>query len=543
MAKSNRLRCPSCGICYEGDIVASETTIISCQNCGASVKLQEEDPDGVFSGALPSELLLLPFGAALILSLLSFWHVFFAVIGFLVLLYLAGVVIFVHRQHREARISLWNSLSHTYSTMKGQVVQLSVKIEEANQRYAKLSELFATIDPDRRDQLAAEITSQLRTLGVLDSISTLADEKETLIAKIADLKSRIVCFEDEELYQNVGLYKPLYDCTDSTTYRKLIEDIRDRQKMMVKGSKATREDVGVATTGSNSGGKKSIRNLEKMILRAFNGECEAIIDRVTSGNLGSISARVTKSFHDINDLCEPFGVSLLNDYLNLKIEELHLCYEYQLKCRDEREEQRKIREEMREQAKLIKEIEEAREKIEKEKTHFDQAIAEIKTRIEAASASEKLQYEAKLREYEEKLFVVMKDKEEVEFREQSTRAGYVYIISNIGSFGESVYKIGVTRRLEPQERIDELGDASVPFGFDVHALIFSEDAPSLEGALHEHFADRAVNRVNPRKEFFRVGLDEIEEVVRTHHNKVVEFTKQAKAEAYRISQAKVRSMA
>lgn len=222
----------------------------------------------------------------------------------------------------------------------------------------------------------------------------------------------------------------------------------------------------------------------------------------------------------------------------MKIEELHLCYEYQMKLKDEREEQRKIREQMREQARLMKEIEEARTKIEKEETHFNQVIAELRARMDSAAASEREKYEAKLKEYEVQLAAVKKDKEEVAFREQSTRAGYVYIISNIGAFGEDAYKIGVTRRLDPQERVDELGDSSVPFDFDVHAMIFSDDAPSLEAALHEHFADRAINKINPRKEFFRVRLDEIEEVVRKHHNKVVEFTKIAKAQDYRLTLAK-----
>lgn len=198
---------------------------------------------------------------------------------------------------------------------------------------------------------------------------------------------------------------------------------------------------------------------------------------------------------------------------------------------------------MREQAKLAKEIEEARKKIEKEETHFNQIIAELQARMEAAAASEKALYEAKLREYQEQLSTVKKDKDEVAFREQSTRAGYVYIISNVGSFGEDTYKIGVTRRLDPQQRIDELGDASVPFDFDVHAMIFSEDAPALEGALHEHFSDRTINKVNDRKEFFRVRLDEIEEVVRAHHNNVVEFTRIAKAEDYRLTLAKERALA
>jgi DNA repair exonuclease SbcCD ATPase subunit len=352
-----------------------------------------------------------------------------------------------------------------------------------------------------------------------------------------------VSFEEEELLQSFGFYKPLYDCADSAAYRQLLEKVRDRQKEMVKERTALRTETVFSIENDRTGGKKIAKNLEKLILRAFNGECDATIDKVTFSNLDAITARITKAYQDLNDLCQVVGISISQAYLNAKIEELHVCYEYQRKLKEEREEQRKIREEMREQARLVKEIEDARKKIEKEETHFNQVIAELQARMDAAAASEKAQYEAKLREYEEQLAAVQKDKEEVAFREQSTRAGYVYIISNLGSFGEDAYKIGVTRRLEPQERIDELGDASVPFDFDVHAMIFSEDAPSLEGALHEHFADRTINKVNPRKEFFRVRLDEIEEVVRTHHNKVVEFTRLAKAEDYRLTLVKERALA
>ena len=310
---------------------------------------------------------------------------------------------------------------------------------------------------------------------------------------------------------------------------------------MVKEKTAVRVSSSFFVEDDKSAGAKIARNLQKLILRAFNGECDATVDNVTFSNVDAIEARIKKSYEDLNDLCEAVGVRIAQPYLNAKIEELHVCYEYQMKLKDEKEEQRKIREEMKEQARLAKEIEGARIKIEKEETHFNQVITDLRERMEAAQATERAQYEAKLREYEAQLATVQKDKEEVAYREQSTRAGYVYIISNIGSFGESVFKIGVTRRLDPQERVDELGDASVPFRFDVHAMIFSEDAPSLEGALHEHFADRSVNKINPRKEFFRVSLDEIEEIVRTHHNKVVEFTKLAKAEDYRLTLAKERA--
>ena len=132
---------------------------------------------------------------------------------------------------------------------------------------------------------------------------------------------------------------------------------------------------------------------------------------------------------------------------------------------------------------------------------------------------------------------VSKDKLDIENREKNTRAGYVYVISNIGSFGEDVYKIGMTRRLEPLDRVKELGDASVPFQFDVHAMIFSDDAPTLENALHKKFADKSVNKINMRKEFFKVSLDDIESEVKKNHNAVVNFTKIAAAKEYRESLA------
>lgn len=141
-------------------------------------------------------------------------------------------------------------------------------------------------------------------------------------------------------------------------------------------------------------------------------------------------------------------------------------------------------------------------------------------------------YADKIKELEEKIKVLEKDKQNVLERETNTRAGYVYIISNIGSFGKDVYKIGMTRRLEPMDRISELSSASVPFPFDVHALIFSEDAPALENTLHKYFKKQEVNKVNQRKEFFKVNLEEIKELVHKEYNNTVHFTDLAAAEQY-----------
>ena len=146
---------------------------------------------------------------------------------------------------------------------------------------------------------------------------------------------------------------------------------------------------------------------------------------------------------------------------------------------------------------------------------------------------EKQLYIDKIQELEEKLRALQADKDNVLEREQNTRAGFVYIISNIGSFGERIFKIGMTRRLEPMDRIAELSSASVPFPFDVHAMIFSEDAPGLETILHQHFDSDRVNKVNPRKEFFRVDLDEIKKVVLENHNATVKFVDIPDATEYR----------
>ena len=146
----------------------------------------------------------------------------------------------------------------------------------------------------------------------------------------------------------------------------------------------------------------------------------------------------------------------------------------------------------------------------------------------------------KVADLEARLGEAAKSIADLDYREANQRAGYVYIISNIGSFGEDVYKIGMTRRLNPQERIDELSGASVPFKFDVHALIFTDDAPRLESALHKAFENRKLNLINPRREFFHVSLEEIEQVVRANYDKSVEFVREADAEQYRRSE-KLRS--
>ncbi|TQX21172.1 DUF4041 domain-containing protein, partial [Clostridioides difficile] len=225
-------------------------------------------------------------------------------------------------------------------------------------------------------------------------------------------------------------------------------------------------------------------------------------------------------------------VSIKENYLNLKIDELYLYYEYLQMKEEEKEEQRALREQMKEEALVQKEIENQKRKLKKEELQFKNELLRLKSTI-PEDENDKLEWEQKINSIEEKLALLSKDLDDVLNREQNTRAGHVYIISNIGSFGENIYKIGVTRRLDPTERINELSSASVPFKYDIHATIFSEDAPKLESALHKAFDNKRVNKVNNRKEFFKVTLDEIRTEVEKNFDKTVEYTKLAEAQEYR----------
>lgn len=207
-----------------------------------------------------------------------------------------------------------------------------------------------------------------------------------------------------------------------------------------------------------------------------------------------------------------------------------------LKKQEEKEEAKRIREELREQQKLEQELRVARDKISKERKHFMAALKDLQERLARTSDEvERANIEVKLNQVTTSCNALDNEERQIDYREQNAKAGYVYVISNIGAFGEGVYKIGMTRRLEPLERIDELGDASVPFGFDVHAMVFSENAPALENKLHQAFQKTRLNKINTRKEFFRADIREIQTIIIANFDASVEFVHEAVAEQYRES--------
>ena len=289
---------------------------------------------------------------------------------------------------------------------------------------------------------------------------------------------------------------------------------------------------------SSDGSKKEINDNKKQILRCFNAECDNFLLALSYKNVDSIRSKVSRSFESLNKIFSVDGIALDNKLLEYKLEELNLVYTYELKKEQEREQQKAIKEQMIEEEKVRREIERQKAKIEKDQTQCNNEVKKLLGYMQKTSSDvEKQLYIDKIKELEDKLKELESAKESVLEREANARAGYVYIISNIGSFGDDIYKIGMTRRLEPMDRVKELSSASVPFEFDVHAMIFSDNAPELENILHKHFEAQSVNRVNLKKEFFHVSLDEIEKVVKENYNNTVEFTRIPVANEYRQTQA------
>ena len=338
-----------------------------------------------------------------------------------------------------------------------------------------------------------------------------------------------------------GLYEPYFDYDTPEKFKDAIKKVRDEQKRMIRDDSAAPCDKDWQVDGSAAEGKKMVKRQTKLMLRAFNSECDAIISKVKWDNVKVSENRIQKAWENINKSGDSISVSITPEYLDLKLRELHLNFEMAVKKQEIKEEQRRIREEMREEEKARRELEKAKKDAEAEEQRYVQALQKAREELEAKHGENTDAFRRQIAELEAQLAEAHEKSQRAISRAQQTRSGHVYIISNIGSFGKHVYKIGMTRRLDPMDRVKELGDASVPFGFDVHGMIYTEDAPTLERELHERFNDRRLNLVNNRKEFFKVSLAEIQEAV-SEKGLEVELTQAVEAQEYRETLAMRREM-
>lgn len=389
--------------------------------------------------------------------------------------------------------------------LKGQIIDLEITI----------SNLSNAIN--ERSSLITNLNSQISSLNI----------------SIAEKQKQLSVFDTDINVLDYGLYKPTFEFANSDLYKAELCKLRDSQKRCIKNDDAVYGNTNWQVNGSVSQGRTMVNNYKKLLLRAFNVECDDIVANVKVSNLERSIERIHKISEQISKLGKTMGIGISPGYVRLKINEVKLALDFQQKKQEEKERQKELRAQEREEAKVLKEIEEERKRLKKEQTHYENALNVILNQIEKNGETAELL--EKKRQLENQINDTLKAIEDVDYREANRKAGYVYIISNIGAFGENVYKIGMTRRLDPLERIYELSDASVPFNFDVHAMIFTEDAPKLETALHNAFEKNKLNKINTRREFFAVTLEEIKSEVRKNFDKTVEWKDIPEAEQYRQS--------
>ena len=384
------------------------------------------------------------------------------------------------------------------------------KFEEARAvKYGKYDELDATIAKCQENLQSTLAACDAEIAAKQREIATLRQQSAEILADT---------YVDQYRYSD-------YDGISSEECRSKLSLLKAQEKEYIRDGKYV--------VSSSSDPKKRAQDNIKQIIRCFNCECDNILLGLSVKSVEACRKKILGSFETLNKLFAADNVSLSKTFLEVKIEELNLVYTYELKKEEERQRQREIKEQLLEDERARKEIERQKQKLEKDQTQCSNEINKLMGYLQSTQSEvEKKLYAEKIQQLEEKKQELEKEKETVLEREANARAGYVYVISNIGSFGKDVYKIGMTRRLEPMDRIKELGSASVPFEFDVHAMIFSEDAPALETALHHKFEKKSVNRVNLKKEFFHVSLDEIERTVKENYNNTVTFTRVPVAREY-----------
>lgn len=408
---------------------------------------------------------------------------------------------------------------------------------------AEVERLTGLLLPEQRDieNLNQQISNLKSTIVGLektinsnnDKIGALSKEVGKLDQEILEKRKQLAIFEVDINALDYGLYKPTFEFANSDLYKEELNKLRDKQKQCIKNDDAAYGNTNWQVNGSVAQGRTMVNNYKKLLLRAFNVECDDIVANVKVSNLDRSIERIEKISEQISKLGKTMAIGISPGYVQLKIDEVKLALDYQQKKQEEKERQKELRAQEREEAKVLKEIEDERKRLKKEQTHYENALKTVLAQIEKNGETDEL-LEKKL-QLESQINDTAKAIEDVDYREANRKAGYVYIISNIGAFGENVYKIGMTRRLDPQERVDELSDASVPFNFDIHAMIFTEDAPGLETALHNAFESKKLNKINTRREFFAVSLDEIKAEVRKNFDKTVEWIDIPEAEQYRQS--------
>lgn len=360
-------------------------------------------------------------------------------------------------------------------------------------------------DAEKTQEAATRDLSRIR-----GEVQGLAAQYAVGRVRYEELGREVSSLEESLSSIDIGLYRPHFTFADSESYKAAIEGSRQRQKSLIKSDQAAVCGTSWTVGGSKREGERMVKQSQRLILRAFNAESEAAVANVSWNNYPVMEARINKAFEVLNKLGTVLQVTLTEAYRASRQEELKLVFEAAEKRQQERDEQRRRQAELREEEKVQRELKREEEEAAKDESAYQKALVKAQAQLQATADSEREGMLQRIHQLEADLAAARDRKERAIAQAQLTKVGHVYIISNIGTFGEHVIKIGLTRRLDPAERVHELGDASVPFPFDIHALIYSDNAPELEKRLHDHFWDRRLNWANDRKEFFRIEVAELQ---------------------------------
>ncbi len=422
-------------------------------------------------------------------------------------LFLSGPVFFVLWLRARRRIEkAVDQAQHIADGAKHRETKL---VEEQQALVADFARFKAKYEPITSQEAAVE---QLKK-DIADLTTSLDRDRATYKEKrfrLVELEKQVAIYDDRMAFAELGVYEPHFEFTDSEQFKAEITKARERQKQLITDKQATVCTTDWEVSGSKAKGQTMINRQTRLTLRAFNAECDAAISNTRWNNVVAMEKRILNAADQINKENMSLTLKITDEYIQAKLEELRLTHEYRERQKAEKEERAELARAEREEKKLLAEAEAA----EREERKFQALLDKAKAEADAATGGVTTAMAQRIAELEKALAEAHDASERARAMAEMTKSGYVYIISNVGSFGEDVVKIGLTRRLDPDDRVRELGDASVPFAFDIHAMIYSDEAPALENALHREFADRRINATNFRKEFFRVQLDEVEEAVR-----------------------------
>lgn len=378
--------------------------------------------------------------------------------------------------------------------------------------------VFSVIELEQyRERLGREVAEQTAQSHV---------QQAAMQQRLSELSQQVVVTEETALLQEVGVYQYRHPLSDAVAYQAELARLQAQIKAMAKADGgAVLAASGWSVNGSAAQGRTMLRDYSKLMLRAYNAEADNLVRGLKPYKVDAAIERLDKVAATIARLGKTMDIRIAEDYHRLRVRELTLTADYLQQVADEKEREREEKARLREERRVQQEIDRERARLDKERQHYQNALATLQAKGDAAGAAQ----------LQERLAQIDTAIQDVDYRAANVRAGYVYVISNLGAFGEKMIKVGMTRRLDPLDRVRELSDASVPFNFDVHALFFADDAVGIEAQMHARLADRRVNLINQRREFFYATPAEAKQQLMDLTGSLLQYEEVPEALEYRQS--------